>query len=493
MTEVSTDWVLPFRLERQLDPDAPAVERASTPIGLVRSHGDASVDPRGLVTPVAGGWSLDWWVGADDRWHLPSREVAVRQRLIDDAPVVETAMRVPTGDAIHRVFAIAEGDDELVVVEIENRSKLPFALALAVRPCNADGMAEVQRIDLDGTTVLVDGRMAMLLPKPPSRAAGSTGRDGDVAVTVFGGDAGESFPSGLRDREGRTSAAFIFPLAHTASMRVVLASRRRRVTRVPDSPTAEQVARGWRAHAERGARFEVPDERLRAGVIALRASLLALTPNRIGDDDLIGVLRALDVHGLSDTALVHELVPTIAAAAERAARAGGQVDDLLDAADVLDCAGETRAASDATRMAGASRSIEPTRLDALVASASSTWTWSDHARSAARVLSAVRDQLVLDVEGGLALCAHVPDAWLGQGIEVHDAPTRCGVLSFAIRWHGDRPALLWELVPHEGTTTCRFTAPGLDPAWSSAALSGEALLAPVAPPGHVSAVTLRRP
>ena len=42
----------------------------------------------------------------------------------------------------------------------------------------------------------------------------------------------------------------------------------------------------------------------------------------------------------------------------------------------------------------------------------------------------------------------LPDAWLGQGIEVHDAPTHHGVLSFAVRWHGDRPALLWELTPH---------------------------------------------
>jgi hypothetical protein len=40
-----------------------------------------------------------------------------------------------------------------------------------------------------------------------------------------------------------------------------------------------------------------------------------------------------------------------------------------------------------------------------------------------------------------------------------------------VRWHGDRPALLWS-VP-AGT---RISAPGLDPEWSSADPQGEALL-----------------
>ena len=52
--------------------------------------------------------------------------------------------------------------------------------------------------------------------------------------------------------------------------------------------------------------------------------------------------------------------------------------------------------------------------------------------------------------------------------------------------------MFWELVPHDAVSSCRFTAPGLDPAWSSTALSGEALLAPVAAPGQVSAVSLRK-
>src|SRR3712207_8650134 len=42
--------------------------------------------------------------------------------------------------------------DGLVVVEIENRSKLPFAVALAVRPYNPEGLSVIERIELHDTT-----------------------------------------------------------------------------------------------------------------------------------------------------------------------------------------------------------------------------------------------------------------------------------------------------------------------------------------------------
>ena len=57
------------------------------------------------------------WIGADDRWRIPANEVAVRQHRIADAPVVETAMRVPSGDALHRVYGVAgDGDGKQMAI-----------------------------------------------------------------------------------------------------------------------------------------------------------------------------------------------------------------------------------------------------------------------------------------------------------------------------------------------------------------------------------------
>jgi hypothetical protein len=88
----------------------------------------------------------------------------------------------------------------------------------------------------------------------------------------------------------------------------------------------------------------------------------------------------------------------------------------------------------------------------------------------------VRDLLVRDVPGGLSLCNELPPAWLGQSIEVHDAPTHSGRVSFAVRWHGQRPALLWDLQGNDEDETVRLTAPGLDGHWSTTDRKGDALL-----------------
>lgn len=98
-----------------------------------------------------------------------------------------------------------------------------------------------------------------------------------------------------------------------------------------------------------------------------------------------------------------------------------------------------------------------------------------HGWAAADFLSFVRQMLVREApDGSLGLCTLLPPEWVGQGLEVHEAPTHYGRISYALRWHGERPAVLWEC-ERPGV---RLTAPGLDPTWSTTDQSGEALLAP---------------
>ena len=84
---------------------------------------------------------------------------------------------------------------------------------------------------------------------------------------------------------------------------------------------------------------------------------------------------------------------------------------------------------------------------------------------------------------GLRLAGHWPEAWLGQPVEIHDVPARLGTVSWAVRWHGDRPALLWDVVAHDPAGPVpHVTAPGLDPSFAATGWHGEAMLAPVRPP-----------
>ena len=64
-----------------------------------------------------------------------------------------------------------------------------------------------------------------------------------------------------------------------------------------------------------------------------------------------------------------------------------------------------------------------------------------------RVPSWVERQLVTSDEHSARLMPNsFPAAWLGVDFEAHGlAIGLASTLSFAIRWHGDRPAVLWEV------------------------------------------------
>ena len=586
-------WVLPRGL---------GTERPSwTLVGTVASPTATPVDPAGLVG--GEGWSVDWWIGADDRWHLPSRSAAVRQHVLDDAPVVETALRIPGGDAVHRAYGIRSPrpvGDEWVIAEVENRTPVPVAVAIVLRPFVPGGLGEASAISLAPVgggrgrdvahAVLVDGRVAVVLPRRPARLAVGSRAAGDVVGPVLGGGAGTdlveaSCPDGL------ATLAAIFPLPHTALLRVAVP-----VGRVgpqpPDLPAvvpdAAAVASGWEVHG-RGPRIEVPDRRLGEALARSRRSLvlshdgaavrrdghrapdlepgatevllgafdaldrpadvgtvIARWTDRLADPDPevdALFLRTVSRHWLLHRidALLDWMLPEVAAGVERLDRAHrkGRLDTaaarrrataaLAATATMLDRAGQPEASARVARLAakvGADlEPPEPTtpaehllavaadlasgdraravaaaeRLAVEVADASPTGAWPgpgragrplghDLAASAALVL-AVRALLVDDGPAGIDLLPVHPDGWYGGGVEVHDLPTEHGRLSFAVRWHGTRPALLWDLDPHDDAPV-RLGVPGLDPAWSTTERRGDALLAPVAPPDGLDPLAL---
>ncbi|WP_421120604.1 hypothetical protein ACE2AJ_04630 [Aquihabitans daechungensis] len=260
-------WVLPAGIAAGRDGRAPAW----TLVGTVGSPTTTAVDPDGLV--VGEGWSLDWWIGGDDRWYVPAREAAVRQDLLGDAPITETRARIPGGDAVHRAYGIRsprQVGDEWVVVEVENQTPVPLAVALVVRPLMADSLGSVGAITIepvDGGSgrdtahlVRVDGAPAVVLPRRPAAMATGNLADGDVVEIVTTNEAGTDLLSAACP-DGMATLAFLFPVPHTAALRVLLPVGDldpAEVVRYPGVvPDAETVAAGWEIH-RRGPRFELP-------------------------------------------------------------------------------------------------------------------------------------------------------------------------------------------------------------------------------------------
>lgn len=394
----------------------------SITVGVVGQPCRADVTAWGDVTPWGGpgapAGTLRWFVAADDRWHDPSVEVAVRQHRVGGTPVVATRLRVPGGDAVQHVWSTPDRGG-LTFVEVANDSPRPFAIAFS------------------GLPVLTD--------RPPA----------DVPVE------GIDLPSD----------AFVMPVGHHASVRVAIPHDPRRWSgRSLGEARGERspVVNGWIATCDRASRLDIPDERLVTDVIAARCDLLLSGPVSPTGDPTGFVFDAAELVRLGERADDHlpEIVPPI----EAISRAEEpQVDAALVAAQrIAVAAGDDRAAGDISRI-GARRQPGLARPTA---------PFSEVVRgiSAGRFVHEVERRLV---SGGDLLPIGFPTPWLGLGIEVHRVPTGVdSAVSYAVRWHGERPAVLWEQLGE----AIALTATAVDPEWSTAEASGEALWrAPVQP------------
>ncbi|MXW57176.1 MAG: hypothetical protein F4X68_03190 [Acidimicrobiia bacterium] len=445
---------------------------SARPLDVLGAPGWGEVDARGLVRPGTGELTLDWWVGASDRWHRASQEAAVRQSEVGAGAVVETRMKVPDGDAVQRVWAVAAGGGPAVaVVEVGNEAATAFAVAMVV---NAPGAV----LTVDQTGVAVGGQPMLAWDRPPAGVA--VGQDAvESLLEVEGGGA-----TGL-DHKGRDLAALVWPLPHSARLAVSASLGRGMPSPPSDLPDADAVLRGWQAHLDRGARIEVPDEGLARRIERNRRRWLGRT-GRMETADVAEICELsvrLDHHGFHDDAVLvldeisarwttevpterlraftvhHDLtgdeqaavrfVEAVAEAVEAAAKIGADV-PVEPVERLLIAAGQDRAAEDFRRL-----DLSPAEPPS----------------------GGLRAELVADHEDELLVAPGFRPAWQGGPLAVYGLPTRFGSLSYAVRWHGARPALLWELDYHPGRKPVTLRAPALDEGWSSDQPAGETLLA----------------
>jgi hypothetical protein len=383
------------------------------------------VSPWGDVVRAGDSATLQWFVAAEDRWHVPASEAAVRQRRIEGTPVIETRVRVPEGDAIQRVWSVPDAGG-LTVIEVENASALPFAVAFA------------------GIRVLTE--------RPPA----------DVPIK------GIDLPDG----------AIVLPVAHRASVRVAIPHDPARFSTwaLPTLAPAMAVVRGWETVVHRASRLVLPDAGLGEAVTAARSDLLLAGPISVDDDAIGFLLDVAELGRLGDDAdaWVPEIVEPIASIARSS---DAEADLALRACERLAVtAGDDRAAGDIAAIR--QRRIRDGRSAPANGPAQS---FSDLRRGASvgRFVTEVERRIA---DAGCLLPLGLPHRWLGSNFEVHGVPTGArSTVGFAVRWHGDRPAVLWE----QHGDTQRLTAPVVDPDWSSTDVSGEALWAPPPQPKRI--------
>lgn len=412
---------------------SPALTGTGTVIGVLGAPWRATVDGGGALT-VHGGptrTAFSWWVAAEDRWHDPQREPTVRQRRVEGTPVVETRLRVPSGDVVHRVYASAAAGG-LTVIEIDNESAAAVAVVFSQAPSFA--------------------------PRPPT----------DVPVAARSAE-GVEIPTG----------AVSYPIAHRSSLRIAVAHRGSGAPSGPRPlpagvPDAAAVVRGWLRQTEQAARLLLPDVNL-ANIDVAEASVAArvtaarcdvLLGANSGADDPVASLIALG-ETVRMGADPDPLVPTAVTAAERIAsdarRCGLDWDAgvaLAAAEAVLIAAEDRRAAGDLaairSRLGGDGAPIPPM------------------APVGVRLIPWVEQRIAqpISLQRCVLLPEGFPTGWLGVNWEAHHLPAGPqSRVSVAVRWHGERPAVLWEIT---GAPTA-LSGGRAAPQWSSDEPRGEAL------------------
>ena len=404
------------------------VRPAAHVLGIRAGGWHAIVNERGAIRMDEEVDALDWYVAADDRWHNPAQEPSVRQTRRAGVPVVETRLRIPSGDAVQRVYAVADHGG-LLVIEISNESTLPIAVAFT--------------------------RADILSSRQPSPL----------------GPQGIDLPKG----------SVVFPVAHGSTLRVALASSQATggTVNLEQLPSGEQLQRGWLNSVERAGYAIVADKSLSPLINRLRSDALVLSgyhesewgTELVGADAIDDVAFLLTLHELvrmgekvnHHLERVVDIVETLLRKNKKAAAIEWDVERALFAARcILWAVGEHRAAGDV--LASQQRLAPASALP-------------NAAPKDIRVIAWLDEQLVSPRrEGGATVLRYgVPRMWLGVNMECHRvAASPEHSVSYGVRWHGEKPAVLWET---SGPFGLRLDAGATDESWHSVEASGDALLA----------------
>jgi hypothetical protein len=287
------DWVWPYWVERQFDPgDVSFIPRAFsfshvnlthrnwTAIGLPELSIYPIVDPRGLVTPMQDGWSIDFWLFDNaGRTCLPSRtkeDHALQELKVDGDLAVKTTVRESALTIEQTARVVAVGDSAEVEIKVRATSPGGGRVVIAIRPYNPEGVqfidSLVARPDHDGW-VVNDGQ-EVIIDRPADTVLTSDYAGGDVFSQLVP-DASEAEPPEARKRHppgevhcatGMATAASIYQLAGDAielKVRVPLEKEIAALGNPEQFHAKSRVAlRDWSTVDASTAALRIPDARL---------------------------------------------------------------------------------------------------------------------------------------------------------------------------------------------------------------------------------------
>jgi hypothetical protein len=227
------DWVWPYWVERQFNPaDVSFIPRAFsfshinlthrnwTAVGLPDVAYYPIVDPRGLVTPLFDGWSLDFWLVQENGALLLPSKLAARdfqQTLGLDDELHVRSLAAWGGISLSSDVRLCVQNHELYCcVKVRASGVNDGFLAVSLRPYNPEGISFVEKIavDADGCGWRINNRNTVLFDRRASQVALSVYRDGDASQRIGHAPAPEAVTCAI----GMATAVALFDLRELGNL-----------------------------------------------------------------------------------------------------------------------------------------------------------------------------------------------------------------------------------------------------------------------------------
>ena len=289
------DWVWPYWVERQFNPDDPSfVPRAFSFSHINLTHRNWTavgrpdipfypiVDPRGLVTPIYDGWSLDFWFLPETTAPLfPSKLPAPafqQSLLVGNNLSVRSIASGPDAALASEVDLIIEDNAPSCRIRLNLDRPVPGHVVVALRPYNPEGVSFIGSVAHapDGLGWVVNDRHAVRFDIKPERQLFSTYVNGDVSLQLDApaADSRVVCPAGM------VTAAALFPSGALTSapleIRVPIYDELH-----PKQRPAVTVPVEWSAALDGLARLELPDARLQQLYDQARACVVLHVPDEV--------------------------------------------------------------------------------------------------------------------------------------------------------------------------------------------------------------------
>ena len=454
----------------------------------------AVVDRYGRIGSVNNTYTIEWGISSDGKWRASHQTKSTRQTRINNAPAYETRMRTATGDVVARLAAANDGKCRYLALEFENTSNQAVALAVIANVVAADAV----ELAVTPNAIKKQGRV-WIKPQRQAGALFATNSHDDpwlaMNQTLLSTPAtvrGSCVPATVRG--ATVTAGLVMTLPHHQKLSLIVVDQGRPPKKIA---TPAEIASGWRAITANALTLEVDGTDIATRWQQTLADLIVhagceKSHHRFETAPLFDIaglnkeadhIRASVVATTQTTPLHgHKAVAALRALASRDLRARkySGLDELVDlliegAAAAIDKDTVNLAARALLKCAPQTASavcqlLEKHDLRSTYQHESPITQQATHLLN--RFVSDTQNQHI-DLLPDLA-----PD-WFGRSVDVRDFETIWGKLSFSLRWHGRRPALLWELSSQD---KIKITARSIDPSWSTQEQRGETMLTEPQPP-----------